>query len=91
MKDRGMILILYLKSSPDISSPTQLTVVHCVSLPVAMADCCYCPGPYWPHKIVQQSTSPLRPLVDSRVLAVEGYCQLLQDTGYRDQGLGIRD
>ena len=31
MKDRGMILILYLRSSPDISSPTQLTVVHCVS------------------------------------------------------------
>ena len=29
MKDRGMILILYLKSSPDIG--TQLTVVHCVS------------------------------------------------------------
>ena len=35
--------------------------------PVAMADCCYCPGPCWPHKIVQQSTGPLRPLVDSRV------------------------
>ena len=31
MKDIGMILILYLKSCPDIGSPTQLNVVHCVS------------------------------------------------------------
>ena len=31
MKDRGIILIRYLKSCPDISSPTQLNVVHCVS------------------------------------------------------------
>ena len=31
MKDRGIILILYLESCSDIGSPTQLTVVHCVS------------------------------------------------------------
>ena len=29
--DRRMIWILYLKSSPDIGSPTQLTVVYCAS------------------------------------------------------------
>ena len=42
------------------------------SLPVVMADCWYCQY-YWycrPHKIVQQSTSPLRPLVDSRLLSI---------------------
>ena len=59
MKDRGIILILYLKNWSDIGSPTQSSL--------AMADCCYCHGLCWPHKIVQQSTSPLRPLVDSRV------------------------
>ena len=31
MKDREMILILYLKSCLDIGSPTHPTVVHCVS------------------------------------------------------------
>ena len=74
MKYRGVILILYLKSCPDIRSPTQLTdcTSRCFrvtdhSRPVAMADWCYCPGPCWPHKIVQQSTGPIRPLVDSRV------------------------
>ena len=60
MKDRGMIMIIYLKSSPDIGSPTQLSSL-CLrvadhSLPVAMADCCYCPDPCWPHKIVQYNT-----------------------------------
>ena len=29
MKERGMILILYLKICPDLGSPTQLTVAHC--------------------------------------------------------------
>ena len=38
------------------------------SRPVAMKDCCCCPSPYWPHKIVQQTTGLLRPLVNSRVL-----------------------
>ena len=73
MKDRGLILILYLKTWSDIGSPLR---AHCSSRcfrvadhsrPVAMADYCYCPGPCWAHKIVQQSTSLLRPLVDSRV------------------------
>ena len=31
MMDTGMILLLYLKSSPDIGFPTQLTVFYCVS------------------------------------------------------------
>ena len=58
--------------------PTSTTFFHflCCSLcsrmadyfrPVAMTDCCCCPSPYWPHKIVQQSTGLLRPLVNSRV------------------------
>ena len=58
--------------------PTSTTFFHfiCCSLcfrvadysrPVAMTDCWCCPGPYWPHKIVQQSTGLLRPLVNSRV------------------------
>jgi hypothetical protein len=57
MKDRGMILI-------HCSSGCFRVAEH--SRPVAMADCCYCPGPCWPHKIVKQSISPLRPLVGSR-------------------------
>ena len=71
MKDRGMILILYLKTWSDIGSPTQSSLqLRCFrmadhSRPVAMADCC-CSGPCWPHKIVKQSTSPLRPLIGSR-------------------------
>ena len=58
--------------------PTSTTFFHflCCSLcfrvadysrPVAMTDCCCCPSPCWPHKIVQQSTGFLRPLVNSRV------------------------
>ena len=33
------------------------------SRPVAMTDCC-CPSPYWPHKIVEQSTGLLKPLIE---------------------------
>ena len=64
------------KAIPTLAPPLK---AHCSSRcfrvadhsrPVAMADCCYCPGPCWPHKIVQQSTSPPRPLVDSRVFTV---------------------
>ena len=37
------------------------------SRPVAMTDCCCCPSPYWPHKIVQQSTGLLKPLIECMV------------------------
>ena len=37
------------------------------SRPVAMADCCCCPSPCWPHKIVQQSTGLLKPLIGCMV------------------------
>ena len=61
--------------------PTSTTFFHflCCALcfrvadyyrPVAMTDCCCCPSTYWPHKIVQQSTGLLRPLVNSRVLDI---------------------
>ena len=34
------------------------------SRPVAMTDCCCCPSPYWPYKIVQQSTGLIKPLIE---------------------------
>ena len=37
------------------------------SRPVAMTDCCCCPSPFWPHKIVHQSTGLLKPLIECRV------------------------
>ena len=37
------------------------------SRPVAMTNCCCCPSPYWPHKIVQQSTGLLKPLIECMV------------------------
>ena len=69
MKDIGMILILYLKSCPDIGSPTQLNVVHCVSewLTIPASGQGSISSLPWPHKIVQQSTGPKGPFVDSRM------------------------
>ena len=43
------------------------------SRPVAMADCCYCHGPCWPHKIVQQSTGPLRQQVGDLLRIQESF------------------
>ena len=43
------------------------------SRPVAMTDCCCCLSPYWPHKIVQQSTGLLKPLIECMVMSEEEY------------------
>ena len=32
-----------------------------------MTDCCCCLSPYWPNKIVQQSTGLLKPLIECMV------------------------
>ena len=44
-------------------------IVADYSRPVAMTDCCCCPSPYWPHKIVQQSTCLLKPLIECMALS----------------------
>ena len=66
--------------------PTSNTFFHflCCSLcfrvedysrPVAMTDCCCCcPSPYWPHKIVQQSTGLLKPLIECMVHSTPNFC-----------------
>ena len=73
MKDRGMISILYLTIWSVIGSPTQSSLQFKVfqsGTPFPASDhgrLLLLPGPCWPHKIVEQSTGLLRPLVNSRV------------------------
>ena len=61
----GTMLRAPLVSASPSCNPSQCPFFHflCCSLcfrvanysqPVAMTDCCCCPSPYWPHKIVQQ-------------------------------------